>query len=196
MCLFSDPRWYFYVARPRWATRVFIKRRLKPFLPTCDQCKVLDLGCGPGSNTFLFPRQSYLGIDIDYARIKFAQSRYPAHLGCVGTATGIPLAGDSVDGILACGLLHHLSDATAQRVLHECSRLLRKRGRLLLIEPALSTRGSLLDYAMVKIDLGDYLRTVAALRCMLARQFQVQHLELFFLPPAQRCVFIVATGKR
>lgn len=191
MHIFSGPKWYFYVARPRWLTRVIFQRRITNYLPP-SPFRLLDIGCGPGSNAFLFEYSDYLGIDIDYRRVHFARRLYPSHPFSVGDATALPLATNSVDVVLACGLLHHLSDPMCEKLFRECRRIIKGQGQVLIIEPALTERRSPLNFAMTCIDLGRYLRPISKTLAFLDRLFRTTEVEVFFQPPLYRCALVAA----
>lgn len=58
----------------------FAEAKLAPALAHNDLSqvrRVLDVGCGPGTNSQHFLGTDYLGIDINEEYIRHAQSRYP-----------------------------------------------------------------------------------------------------------------------
>ena len=49
------------------------------YMPYTPGVKILDLGCGPATNTYLYCPGDYLGIDISDRYIKSAQRQFPNH---------------------------------------------------------------------------------------------------------------------
>ena len=57
----------------------FAQGKMKPILETTDLTKierVLDVGCGPGTNAPFFLKNRYLGLDINPRYIRNATNRY------------------------------------------------------------------------------------------------------------------------
>src|SRR5918999_831904 len=73
----------------------FAAAKLKPFLRYVDLAqtrRVLDVGCGPGTNARVFAGSEYVGIDINPEYIRTASSRHPGRwlVGDVTDATIFP----------------------------------------------------------------------------------------------------------
>jgi len=61
------------------------------YLPYCPGIKVLDLGCGPGTCSYLFKPEDYTGIDIDSDYIDFARNKYPDYVFSVTDFSSLDL---------------------------------------------------------------------------------------------------------
>lgn len=123
---------------------------------------VLDLGCGTGTllETLLTmnPDASYVGVDPDPQVLAIAAAKLRHHLPAVQLLTGygdhLPVADGAVDVVVSTLTFHHLSDLDKRSTLAEVRRVLRPRGRLLLVDfgrptstaaTVLLTVGSLFD---------------------------------------------------
>lgn len=121
--------------------------------------RVLDCGCGTGTFARCFPAESYFGIDISAAYIARARQRHPEHRFDVMDATQLDFADDSFDAVIVCGVIHHLDQSIAQRMLSEIARVLRPEGRLLLWEDVPTrTRLNLIGRLVHQLDVGPHIR--------------------------------------
>lgn len=96
--------------------------------------KVADIGCGAGTQSFLWAELGYqvFGIDINQPLIDLAHQR-STELGrevifCVGSATDLPWSDGSMDVCLVPQLLEHVVDW--ERCLKEFIRILKPGGIL------------------------------------------------------------------
>lgn len=89
--------------------------------------KVLDLGCGSGLVTYKYT--DVVGLDIQKIKtiIPFV----------LGDAHNIPFKNESFDTILMSHVLEHFPDSDP--VLKECSRVLKREGKLILSVPNVNT---------------------------------------------------------
>lgn len=103
---------------------------------------LLDIGCGPGSLTFLaarhYPRARVLGADFTEAMARAAGSRarppaISARLGFArASALGLPFAAGSFDVAMSAFVARNLPDLG--RAFRELARVLRPGGTLLTLE--------------------------------------------------------------
>jgi len=98
--------------------------------------RLLEIGCGEGANLHHLaerqPRARYVGIDFSTEKARFAASATPA-IAARADAARLPFADASFDAVLVRDLLHHVPARAA--VLAEAARVLRRGGRLTVIEP-------------------------------------------------------------
>ena len=80
------------------------------------KCSVLDLGCGPGTNTINFKGIDYLGVDINESYITYARHRFDRPF-LVADVTTTFLTGRHFDLVLVNSLFHHLDDRSVQKCL-------------------------------------------------------------------------------
>lgn len=114
-----------YLKRREDLTRWTVKREVR---------RVLDLGCGNGSNARFFAQQGYEahGIDLSSAAIRmgrawFAQEGLEGDLR-VGSCLDLPYQDGFMDVVVSHGVLDHLMPADGSRAMAEVHRVLRPGG--------------------------------------------------------------------
>ncbi len=99
----------------------------------------LDVGCGTGAKTARIAQQTgeTFGIDPDAGHVRKAQTRHGGRHLCFQTARAEALcfAAASFDAVFFNESLHHVPAAHQQAALRESHRVLKSRGRMLIIEP-------------------------------------------------------------
>lgn len=101
--------------------------------------KILDLGCGDGINAAYFKQHftqmEYCGIDISEASIAQAKNLECSNIHfTVYDGKNIPYKNESFHIILIACVLHHVPHAQHEKILSECSRVLKKNGILYVFE--------------------------------------------------------------
>jgi len=93
--------------------------------------RVLDLGCGPGSDAAVFADcgLDVVGLDVTQSFLTAADGAVDGRF-CRGDARHLPLADGAVDGVWACASFHHLPPADLPAALAECRRVLAPDGAL------------------------------------------------------------------
>src|SRR6056297_1126882 len=101
------PKIYKHLIRPDWYNKKFVANVLKDF--KFGDKKVLDFGCGTGSNCFLCNPDNYLGVDPDKKRIEYAINNNPEyHFEVLNEK--INTSANFFDIILIIAVLHHIQD--------------------------------------------------------------------------------------
>ena len=157
------------VRRPGW----LINEYVKPF----PGCRILDLGCGPARQLAFLPGDlgAYDGVDMNPAYIALARERAAGRSGCsftcgdVGTFT--PVDGQCYDFVLALGLLHHLDDTTARKVIATAHAALVPGGRLVTYDGVFIDRQSGIARWLLRHDRGQRVRTVDGYRELAESRF-------------------------
>jgi SAM-dependent methyltransferase len=158
----------------------FVSAKLAPLFAhnSLDRaCRVLDVGCGPGTNTPLFAHADYLGIDINPNYIAHARKKHNRQFVVADVCTYDQAATPGYDFILVNSFLHHVDDAGTSAILHRLQSWLSADGHIHLLELVLPQESSLARF-MARHDRGKYPRSFPAWR----NRFE-QHLDLVFCEP-------------
>jgi SAM-dependent methyltransferase len=157
----------------------FVERKLGPFLAHNDVgrvTRVLDAGCGPGTNARLFRRAEYLGLDWNDAYIRYATRRYPGQFVTADARSFRAAPGDSFDCILVNSLLHHLADQDVREVLRNLGGLLAEGGAIHILELVLPAESSV-AWLLARLDRGHAPRPLEEWRTLFAEAFVTQAFE-------------------
>jgi ubiquinone/menaquinone biosynthesis C-methylase UbiE len=117
----------------RWAT--YNERSLALLRPLLggDLGDVLDLACGTGN---LLPRlgavRGYVGVDRSPEMLLAARRKFPAASLAAGDGAALPFADARFDTVVCVSALHVFPEP--ERALAEVRRVLRRPGRLLLVD--------------------------------------------------------------
>ena len=152
----------------------FAERKLEPVLRhnrVTEMRRVLDVGCGPGTNARHFAHADYLGVDMNPDYIAYARRRFGDRFAVEDvTRMGTP-AGGAFDAILVNSLLHHIDDANSRRILAHLAKLLTDDGHVHILDLVLPDNPSLARW-IARSDRGDHPRPLAAWREMFAGAFE------------------------
>lgn len=144
--------------------------------------RVLDVGCGPGTNCPFFEHTDYLGMDINPSYIEYASQKFGREFVVQDVCQYEP--GETrFDFILLNSLLHHIDDAAAARLLNHLRTTLDTDGHVHIIELVLGERPSIARF-MAKSDRGDYPRSLEHWQTLFGASFS----EVVFEPFPVRCV--------
>ncbi|CAN5919042.1 hypothetical protein BH11GEM1_BH11GEM1_31180 [soil metagenome] len=152
----------------------FAERKLAPLFAHNDIARVqrvLDVGCGPGTNTQHFAHAQYLGIDFNPAYIESARQRHGREF-IVADVTKYQVAPEQrFDLILANSLFHHLDTANTERILAHLATLLSDDGHVHVLDLVLPPRPSIARF-LARADRGDYPRPLEEWRGIFTRAFE------------------------
>jgi SAM-dependent methyltransferase len=164
----------------------FAERKLAPLFVHNDMRsvrRVLDVGCGPGTNTRHFADAEYLGIDFNPAYIESARSRYGRDF-VVADVTKYEVAPDQrFDLILANSLFHHIDTASTRRILAHLATLLSDDGHMHIFDLVLPDRPSISRF-LARADRGEYPRPLEEWRELFALAFEPVVFEPYALGAA------------
>ena len=105
-----------------------------------DGQKLVDVGCGPADILDRLPGVEYVGLDISDVYIQAARAKFKTRSGTkflsgsVENWTRNPLTYEA-DVVLAHGVLHHVDDDEAKKILEFAYRALKNNGRFIFYEP-------------------------------------------------------------
>ncbi|WP_439026251.1 class I SAM-dependent methyltransferase [Haloarchaeobius sp. DT45] len=102
--------------------------------PLGSGSRILDVGCGDGRRTaaHLVDEFEVLGLDFSRGQLDRLRESVPAARPVQADMTRLPLADDSVDGIVAYYSVFHVPRTQHQTVYDEFARVCRPGGRLIL----------------------------------------------------------------
>jgi SAM-dependent methyltransferase len=138
--------------------------------------RVLDVGCGPGTNATHFERSDYLGIDINPLYIESARRRHRRDFRVVDVCTYEADPGDRFDFVLVNSFLHHVDGSEVRRILRQVRGLLTGDGHVHVLELLLPDDRSL-AHRLAKWDRGDYPRLLSEWAQLFDEQFETVALE-------------------
>lgn len=139
----------------------FAGDKLRPFLRHNDYAglgRVLDVGCGPGTNARHFAGTDYLGVDINPKYIAYARGRFPGRFE-VADAAHLNLGeNQKFDCIIVNSLLHHLEDGVVSSLLEKLCSALSDEGSIHILE-LVEPRSRGIDAFLAKADRGRFSRS-------------------------------------
>lgn len=132
--------------------------------------RVLDVGCGPGTNAHWFRHADYVGIDFNPEYIESARRRH-GRTFIVADVTKYEVdPAERFDFILANSLFHHIDDANVRRILAHLATLLTPDGHVHVLDLVLPPRG--IARTMALADRGDHPRPLEEWRRLFREPFQ------------------------
>lgn len=151
-----------------------IKRIIRKTFGNANRKSILDLGCGTGTLSVLFPRKSYLGVDIDKKLIDSAKKFHPGYSFQTSDATKIRLE-KKFDIILVIGVIHHLSDKEVKKFVETIDFHLKISGTALIIEaiPPLF-KWNILGVVDRKLDKGSFIRELDKYKKLLSGKLEIK----------------------
>lgn len=138
----------------------FARQKLGPVLKSDSyrsSNRILDIGCGPGTNAPFFKGRDYLGIDLNPLYIESARARHKMAFETADASTWRPPDGRTWDLVLINSLLHHLDDEQVERVLATARSLLAARGEVQILDLVLPPSSSIAR-TMARLDRGQHPR--------------------------------------
>lgn len=148
----------------------FVKHHVKP---QPNQC-VLDIGCGTGYMAEFFPNTEYHGFDPSEDYINKARSRNWPN----STFSSLYLDEESLpnkhyyDVVHSTGVLHHVDDEEALRLLRVAALALKPGGKFFTLDGCWLPGQSLLSKAMLYLDRGRFVREEKQYRKLADRVFK------------------------
>jgi SAM-dependent methyltransferase len=133
--------------------------------------RVLDVGCGPGTNAPRFAGTDYVGVDINERYLAIARSKYGGMFIQADLRTAELSSLGTFDMVLVNSVLHHLPDDAVTRILQQLHNRLGPGGRVHILELVLPERRSLARM-MAKLDRGRHVRRLAAWRELFDAHFE------------------------
>lgn len=160
-----------------------IKKNIKK-----SNLKILDIGCGPAQILEQIPRCDYYGYDIDQRSIQYAKKKYRKknyHFYCKKFNKTEIKKLPKFDFVIFFGILHHLSNKEADKMLTLCKRIMKKNSKLLTEDPILLEKQNIIAKFLIEKDRGINVRQKKEYINLLKKHFKkiknkVTH--QFFIP--------------
>ena len=107
------------------------ERHGAPFFDALDGDRVLDAGCGPGSDAAVFAEHGLdvVGVDITASFVAAARENVDGAF-VRGDLRSLPVPDGTFDGVWSCAVLHHVPKPDAADALVEFERVLADDGVL------------------------------------------------------------------
>lgn len=157
----------------------FARAKLRPLLRRVDPARiarVLDVGCGPGTNAALFAGADYVGIDINPAYIATASKRFPGRFVVGDVSDPSVLPDERFPCVFANSLMHHLDDGTVARLLRRMAELTTDDGEVHILDLVLP-EGPSAARMMARLDRGRYARPLERWRTLFTAALRERHFE-------------------
>jgi len=135
-------------------------------------CRILEIGCGPGTIVPFLPECEYLGFDLSPDYIQKARKRYPYARFVCERVSHYALPGAAYfDTVLALGILHHLDDVEALQLFQIAHQALKTAGRLITLDGVWTNHQSRTARYLLARDRGQFVRTEEAYMRIAAHSF-------------------------
>lgn len=160
----------------------FARQKFKPVerqLADVSVRRVLDVGCGPGTNAGRFSGADYVGIDINEDYLVEARRNHPGRFIRADLATSDLSALGTFDVILVNSFLHHLPDREVHALLARVYERLAPGGHIHILELVRPPNWSL-GRLMARLDRGKYARPIEQWQSMFSGHFAPRVVEPYF----------------
>lgn len=154
---------------------------VKPF----DGCRILDIGCGPGSLLQVLPASigEYFGLDINPAYIRRARAQWADRpdvtFACADITSAEAPRREHYDIAAAVAVIHHLDDTGARRVFSLAQEALVPGGRLVTWDCVYVEDQNRLARWLISKDRGRAVRTAAGYQNLASEYFSEVQVEIF-----------------
>ena len=141
--------------------------------------RVLDVGCGAGTNAAHFSGADYVGVDLNERYLQAARARFRGQFVQADLTSADLSSLGTFDMILANSFLHHVTDRDAERILAQLSPLLARDGTIHILDLVLPPRKSP-AWMMARLDRGAYARPIERWRGLFGSAFAPILFEPYF----------------
>jgi len=105
----------------------------------CSDAVALDVACGSGYGSHILNTTGrarlVISVDISHEALLFAKSQYPNLFIVQASASALPFKSDSFDLIASFETIEHLDSTNQEKLLHQCQRVTRDGGMLVISTP-------------------------------------------------------------
>jgi SAM-dependent methyltransferase len=152
----------------------FAEDKFSPVLAHNDLAsarRVLDVGCGPGTNAHHFLGADYLGLDCNPAYIESARRRHRRNFSVADVTLYRVQDSKRFDFILVNSFLHHIDAFDSWRILAHLNHLLTDDGHVHILELVLPEDPSPARF-LARMDRGEFPRPLHEWRTIFYRHFE------------------------
>ena len=133
--------------------------------------RVLDVGCGPGTNTPAFTHARYVGVDCNHNYLRYARARYGKNFAVVDARRPFARSAARFDFILLNSFLHHFCLEDTRGILSRLKTLLTDDGSVHILDLVMPERHGV-AHALARLDRGEFARTVDEWRRIFCEAFE------------------------
>jgi SAM-dependent methyltransferase len=133
--------------------------------------RVLDVGCGPGTNTHHFANADYLGIDHNPQYVSAAGRRTGRRFIVADATTYTVDPAERFDFIFLNSFLHHVDTPSVRRILAHVATLLTDDGAIHILDLAWPERPSIAT-TLARLDRGEFIRPLAEYRSLFEESYR------------------------
>lgn len=146
--------WSDYVIAPVHAG---LMRHFKEHFSLRPGARVLDVGCAIGYYRPLFQEYHYCGMDVEHARLRYANKKSNSWLVCQ-SAEALGFKEETFDLVFCANVVHHLNDATLVKMLSQIKHILKPEGQAVIYDVYRQPGQNFLMRMSYALDFGDYIR--------------------------------------
>lgn len=142
---------------------------------------VLDIGCGPANILRKLSLINYYGYDIDinhinYAKKKFANKNFK-FFNKIFSKKEIYIL-PKFDFVLLLGIIHHLDNKNFKKILILIKKVLKKNGKLLILDNVLTKDQNLIAKFLIKMDKGKNVRSLEKYKSFLQKNYLIEKIKI------------------
>jgi SAM-dependent methyltransferase len=146
----------------------FVKNHIK------EGYNIMDVRSGPSSILSDLPEINYYGYDINSSHIEYAKKKYPNknfHFFCKKLNKNEIYKLPMFDCALLLGLVHHLNDKEFISTIRLIKNLLKKNGKILILDNVITKNQNFISRFLIKNDKGDNIRRLDQYKIILNKYF-------------------------
>ena len=149
---------------------------------------VLDIGCGPAEVLRYIPNAIYYGYDIDKRSIGYAKNNFKKpqhHFYCKKFTNKEITKLPKFDYVILFGILHHLQNDDAKKIISLCKKVMKKNAILLTEDPIFVKNQNLIARFLINKDRGLCVRKKNEYIALIKKSFEKVNSKIshqFFIP--------------
>jgi SAM-dependent methyltransferase len=142
---------------------------------------VLDIGCGPANILKKLSLINYYGYDIEINHINHAQKNFRSKnfhffdkIFSEKEIFNLP----KFDFVLLLGIIHHLNNNEVKKILILIKRVLKKNGKLLILDNVLTQNQNFVAKYLIKKDKGNNIRNLNKYKLFLQKDYLIENIKI------------------